>query len=214
MPVGVHLGVVDPGVGTHRRAIAIQAARGDLLVGPDNGLLMPVADALGGPIAARELTNRDLWLPVASSTFHGRDIFAPVTAHLAASHVPFDAVGDAIAIDSLVRLPAIAPRVAPGRIETEVEYVDSFGNLRLSGGLAELTGAFGVLAEGAGLHISFGTSAAEDGRFARSFGHVAAGEMVLYIDSSGDLAIAANQADLGARIGGEAGMPVTIERAG
>ena len=78
VPVGVHIGVVDPGVGTPRRPIGIRTGRGDVLIGPDNGLLLPAADALGGAIEARELTNRDLWLPVTSSTFHGRDIFAPV----------------------------------------------------------------------------------------------------------------------------------------
>ena len=83
VPVGFHIGVVDPGVGTPRRPIGIRTGRGDVLIGPDNGLLLPAADALGGAIEARELTNRDLWLPVTSSTFHGRDIFAPVAAHLA-----------------------------------------------------------------------------------------------------------------------------------
>ena len=76
-PVGVHLAVVDPGVGTERRPIAIRAGRGDVLIGPDNGLLIPPAEALGGIDEVRELANRDLWLPVTTSTFHGRDIFAP-----------------------------------------------------------------------------------------------------------------------------------------
>ena len=76
-PVGVHVAVVDPGVGTERRPIALRAGRGDVLIGPDNGLLVPAAEALGGIDEARELANRDLWLPVTSSTFHGRDIFAP-----------------------------------------------------------------------------------------------------------------------------------------
>src|SRR5918995_6245554 len=80
LPVGVHLGVVDPGVGTARRPIAIRTGRGDVLIGPENGLLLPPAEALGGVDEAREITNRELWLPVTTSTFPGRDVFAPVAA--------------------------------------------------------------------------------------------------------------------------------------
>ena len=93
VPIGVHVGVVDPGVGTARRPIAILTGRGDVLIGPDNGLLPPAADALGGATQARELANRDLWLPVTTSTFHGRDIFSPVAAHLAAGKAQFADVG-------------------------------------------------------------------------------------------------------------------------
>ena len=96
LPVGVHVGVVDPGVGTARRPIAVRVARGDVLVGPDNGILLPAADALGGAVEARELTNRDLWLPAVSATFHGRDLFAPVAAHLAAGDAAFEDVGPEI----------------------------------------------------------------------------------------------------------------------
>ncbi|MGZ6372714.1 MAG: SAM hydrolase/SAM-dependent halogenase family protein, partial [Candidatus Limnocylindria bacterium] len=74
-PIGVHVAVVDPGVGTARRPIALHVARGDYLVGPNNGLLVPAAHALGGIVAARALENRALWLPSVSHTFHGRDIF-------------------------------------------------------------------------------------------------------------------------------------------
>src|SRR5918999_1940554 len=91
LPVGVHVGVVDPGVGTARRPIAVRVGRGDVLVGPDNGLLLPAADALGGAIAVRVLENRAHWLPSESSaTFHGRDIFAPVTGRLAAGDAAYE----------------------------------------------------------------------------------------------------------------------------
>jgi len=83
LPVGSHVAVVDPGVGTARRPVAIQAARGDVLIGPDNGLLMGGADRLGGAVAARELEAEEFRLPVVSTSFHGRDIFAPAAAHLA-----------------------------------------------------------------------------------------------------------------------------------
>ena len=92
MPVGIHVAVVDPGVGTERLAVGLRTARGDVLIGPDNGLLIGAAEALGGIDEARALANRDLMLPVISSSFHGRDIFAPVAAHLA-SGVEFASVG-------------------------------------------------------------------------------------------------------------------------
>ena len=95
MPEGVHLAVVDPGVGTQRRPIAIRCARGDVLIGPDNGLLLPAAKALGGVAAVVVLDDERWWGPNRSHTFHGRDLFAPVAAHLAAG-VPFGELGSLI----------------------------------------------------------------------------------------------------------------------
>lgn len=212
-PVGVHVAVVDPGVGTARRPIAVRTGRGDVLIGPDNGLLLGPADALGGAIEAREITNRDLWLPVTSSTFHGRDIFAPVAAHLAAGNATFDAVGPPIALDDLVRLPPVQARAHDDMLETEVTYVDSFGNLRMAGGPEELRAAFGETDHGHRFRVSIGSREAEEATFARSFGHAEIGATVLYVDSSGDIALAANQADLAARVGAHSGMSVRIGRA-
>lgn len=213
MPVGVHVGVVDPGVGTARRPIAIRTDRGDVLIGPDNGLLLPAADALGGAAEARELTSRELWLPQTTATFHGRDIFAPVAAHLAAGHAPYESVGTALNTADLVRLPGLQALAGDGILETEVAYVDSFGNLRLAGGREDLQVAFGEIEEGYRFRVSISSMEAEEATFARSFGHVETGGTILYVDSTGDLALAANQADLAARIGAESGMSVRIEPA-
>ena len=211
LPVGVHVGVVDPGVGTVRRPIAVRAARGDVLVGPDNGLLLPAAGALAGAVEARELTNRDLWLPDVSSTFHGRDLFSPVAAHLAAGDAVFDDVGPSIPTESLVQLPAPRPRAIDGRLETEVTYVDSFGNLRLAGGLDDLVAAFGRL-EDRRVRARVGAVDLGAVAFSASFGHVAEGEILVYVDSSGDLAVAANRGDLAARTAARTGMQVSLER--
>ena len=213
MPVGVHVAVVDPGVGTSRRPIAIRAARGDVLIGPDNGLLLPAAEALGGATAARELTNRGLWLPTTTATFHGRDIFAPVAARLAAGEAAFESVGPEVGLPDLVRLPPARARASAGRLETEVTYVDSFGNVRLAGGRPDLASAFGEVSEGDRFTAHIHATAAGEATFARSFGHVAAGRLILYVDSAGDLALADNQSDLAARVGAESGMTVTIEPA-
>src|ERR671921_442143 len=91
LPIGVHVAVVDPGVGTDRRPIAIRTARGDVLVGPDNGLLLPAAERLWGLADVRLLGNRGWMLPATSATFHARDIFAPIGAHLALGE-PFEDV--------------------------------------------------------------------------------------------------------------------------
>ena len=215
VPVGVHIGVVDPGVGTPRRPIGIRTGRGDVLIGPDNGLLLPAADALGGAIEARELTNRDLWLPVTSSTFHGRDIFAPVAAHLASGDVPFSEVGEpTILIEDLVRLPVPTAVATADAISTSVTYVDSFGNARLAGGAAVLSEAFGELADGTPLHLELDDPAVNEmARYATTFGAVGVGESLVYLDSVGSLAIADNQGDLAARLGVERGRAVRITRA-
>jgi len=146
-PVGVHVAVVDPGVGTARRPIALKAARGDLLVGPDNGLLVPAARALGGIVAARALENRALWLPSVSHTFHGRDIFSPVGAHLAGG-TSFESVGPELGVDEVVQLelPMATPR--DGGLDTSVLLIDAFGNCRLAGETSDLVTAFGEMEHG------------------------------------------------------------------
>jgi S-adenosylmethionine hydrolase len=212
-PVGVHVGVVDPGVGTSRRPIGIRTGRGDVLIGPDNGLLLPAADALGGVEGARELTNRELWLPATTSTFHGRDIFAPVAAHLAAGLATFESIGTPVQ-DDLVRLDEPAAIAGDGLIETVVTYVDSFGNVRLAGGPGELRGAFGDIADETPLVAEFDgpEPLRESTRYATTFGVVPRGASLVYVDSLGNLAMADNQGNLAARLGVGHDRPVRITR--
>ena len=206
MPVGVHLAVVDPGVGTERQPVALRVARGDLLVGPDNGLLILGAEALGGVIEARRLDNRALWLSTAtSSTFHGRDLFAPVAARLVAGSARFDEVGSVVEVDALVTLPPAVAVVGEGWLEADVIYVDSFGNLRLAGGAQELVQALGDVSGEPRVRIEVsdtagGAARVEEARFAATFGAVSAGATLLYIDSSGHLALADNQGSLATRL--------------
>jgi len=214
-PRGVHVGVVDPGVGTARRPVAIRTARGDVLIGPDNGLLLPAADALGGPQEARVLTNRDLWLPVTSNTFHGRDVFAPVAGHLSAGSASFESVGSPLPTADLVRLPEPVARARPGELETVVTYVDTFGNLRLAGERTELDAAFGALDDGAVLRVEFnGLDGAppvlESVRYTSTFGGVPVDAPLLYLDALGNLALADNQGNIAARLGVGPDRPVRI----
>jgi S-adenosylmethionine hydrolase len=205
-PRGVHVGVVDPGVGTARRPVAIRTVRGDVLIGPDNGLLLPAADVLGGVEEARVLENRALWLPVTSSTFHGRDIFAPVAGHLSARSASFESVGSVLPTADLVRLPEPVARARPGELQTVVTYVDTFGNLRLAGERTELDVAFGGLADGAELQVEFGGPDSEPPvhesvRYASTFGTVPLDAPLLYLDALGNLALADNQGNIAARLG-------------
>jgi S-adenosylmethionine hydrolase len=131
MPKGVHLAVVDPGVGSARRPLALRTGDGRLLVGPDNGLLVPAAERLGGIKAVHELANADYALDIVSRTFHGRDLFAPAAAHLAAG-VSLEALGPPLAADALALLDLPEPEVGESRIHATVLYIDRFGNVQLN----------------------------------------------------------------------------------
>lgn len=214
MPVGVHLAVVDPGVGTARRLIALRATRGDILVGPDNGLLIDAAEALGGIQAARELANRDLWAPVVSHTFHGRDVFATVAGRLAAGTAAFEEVGPGLPPAKLVRLPRPQATFRGSGLYTEVIYVDSFGNLRLAGSASDLA-ALGGESQRTGLHIELpdaeaGRPGAVDGTLAATFGEVPSGDVLVYLDSSGHPALGVSQGSAAARLGVRRGMRVRV----
>jgi hypothetical protein len=223
MPVGTHVAVVDPGVGTARLPIALKVARGDVLIGPDNGLLLDAADRLGGVVEARAVENRDLWLPVVSSSFHGRDIFSPVAAHLAMG-VPFESVGPMVPIEDLARLPHPTPTVGDGRLDTVIVQVMIFGNVTFAGSTLDLTNAVGPLVAGRPLRLTFGPVAGgpdgdgstaaepvvEDTVWGNTFGSVPVGSSVLMADSEGQLSLADNQGDAARRLGLAVDRPVTI----
>jgi S-adenosylmethionine hydrolase len=215
MPVATHLVVVDPGVGTERLPIAIRTVRGDALVGPDNGVLMPAAAALGGAVEARVLENRGLMLPETSATFHGRDIFAPMAAHLAMG-TPFETVGRAIDPADLVQLAFPAPiATADGGLETEIIYVDSFGNARLAAAPEDVERAMGRLVPGRAFRLTLDGDAAagllvEEVPWGETFGARPVGAALLYRDSSGSLAIADNQGNAALRLGLRSGGRIRI----
>lgn len=217
MPVGVHVAVVDPGVGTARRPIGILTGRGDVLIGPDNGLLMPAADRLGGIVEVRELTNRDMMLADTTMTFHGRDIFAPIGAHLAAGR-RFEDIGPVVDAGETVPLAFAKPVARDGGLDSSVVYIDSFGNLRLAGDPSDLEGAIGPLTPGRPLTLRFaatddGPEIVEQTTWERTFGAKALGAPLLYEDSFARLAYADNQGNVAARLGLAVDRPVRIEPA-
>ncbi|GGM49795.1 hypothetical protein GCM10012275_20840 [Longimycelium tulufanense] len=187
LPPAVHLAVVDPGVGTSRRGIVV-ATPGGVLVGPDNGLLLPAAEALGGVTAAHELADPTYWAPTVSSTFHGRDMFAPVTAHLVLG-VPPMRFGPVLDADDLVRLPEPVARARPGRLTAEVLSTDHFGNVQLAASRAHLAEA--GLRPGSPVQVSVGTTTVP-ATVGTTFGDVPIGELVVFVDSADLVAIARN----------------------
>ncbi|HYN97837.1 MAG TPA: SAM-dependent chlorinase/fluorinase [Pilimelia sp.] len=179
LPPAVHVAVVDPGVGTARRGIAVRAP-GGVLVGPDNGLLPWAADALGGATEAVQLTNADWFAPDVSRTFHGRDVFSPVAARLAAGAPVADA-GRPLDLANLVRLPDPVVTVGDGWLEAEVTTIDRFGNVQLAAGGTALVSLGPALTVG-GVRAVHGSTFADAPR----------GGLVVFADSADRVAVAVN----------------------
>jgi S-adenosyl-L-methionine hydrolase (adenosine-forming) len=231
-PQAVHLAVVDPGVGTSRRPLALATARGDVLVGPDNGLLLPAADALGGAVAAWALdigaVRRKAALPPAevSNTFHGRDVFSPAAALLATGSDP-SALGTVLDPASLVRPPVPSSRRSRAGSGADRDYsggaangdatgetavvieVDRFGNVGLDRSFAELR-----VPEGSApsfLVEIMGEGAPEwIARIVRTYGDLAPGELGLIRDSWGQAALTLNGASAAELLGLKIGAAVTL----
>jgi S-adenosylmethionine hydrolase len=205
----VYLAVVDPGVGTARRPLALRTERGAALVGPDNGLLSMAWQALGGVTDAVTVTSPAVILRPTSDTFHGRDVFAPAAAHLAAGGALAD-LGEAIDPSTLVVLPMPTASAAPGSLRCRAIGVDRFGNIELSATLADLEAA------------SLDGESALDGEVpaghvrvarARTFGDVNAGDAALVVGSSGWLTIAVNGGNAAESFGVAVGDPVVLRAA-
>jgi S-adenosyl-L-methionine hydrolase (adenosine-forming) len=205
LPPAVHVAVVDPGVGTARRGIAVAAGE-SVFVGPDNGLLSWAVTAVGGAARAVSLTNSELWLDRVTATFHGRDIFMPVAAHLA-SGAELASAGEEIDVGDLVTLPPPKRLIRDSTAEGEVLTVDRFGNVQLT-----ITGSdaaeIGVASGGAVLvHCGRRQLALP---YRDMFGAVPPGDLVAYTDSAGLVSIAVNGGDAAQRLGLPPGARVTI----
>jgi S-adenosylmethionine hydrolase len=208
LPAGVHLAVVDPGVGSERRAIALRAADGRHFVGPDNGLLIPAAEVCGGVVEAVAITNPRVMLQPVSRTFHGRDIFSPAAARLAGG-MPLAELGPAIEPARLVRRSTPDHRVEGSMLHAAVQYIDRFGNIQLAVSAGELDGLFQV---GRMAEIDTG----DDRYYARcadTFADVGAGEFVLYEDSVGLLSFALNQGNAAELTATEVGAEIAVDLA-
>jgi S-adenosyl-L-methionine hydrolase (adenosine-forming) len=206
MPVGVHLAVVDPGVGGSRRPLALRDGDGRIHVGPDNGLLVLAADKLGGIAEAHELANPAYALESVSRTFHGRDLFAPAAAHLALG-VPLLELGPPIDPDALARLDLPQPDIGATRIHCTVLSIDRFGNVQLNLDRSDLEGA--GLAAGARVELQIGAE-----RYyavtARTFADARPGDIILYEDSYRNVSIAISGGNAASMFGISEGQDLRI----
>lgn len=206
LPDSVHLAVVDPSVGSERRAVVVESAWGEIFVGPDNGLLIPAAEDAGGVKRAFEITDKRFMLTPVSRTFQGRDVFAPAAAHVANGVEPSE-MGPEIAAGDLVQLEIPDAWVHDDHLHAEVLQVDRFGNLQLNVGsdtLDELglsgNGNLEVRLEGHRLTVPLGAT----------FADVDAGQFVLIEDSYRHLSLAINKGDAAAQLRARAGSTAIV----
>jgi S-adenosylmethionine hydrolase len=192
VPVGVHVAIVDPQVGTERRAIALRTGDNRMLVGPDNGLLSLAWEVCGGVVEAVDITRSPHRLEPVSATFHGRDIFAPVAAHLATGAELAEA-GQHVEPDELQVLALPQPEVDDGNVAAHVLLVDRFGNASLDVGHADLAGSGLSLGKPVEIEVEGGERFIAT--FAQTFADVRPGDVILYEDAYRMLAIAVNRGD-------------------
>src|SRR5437763_17038398 len=197
LPVGVHLGVVDPDVGAERRAVALRAADDRMLVGPDNGLLWLAAGQAGGVVEAVDIARSPFRLEPVSATFHGRDIFAPVAAQLAAG-ASLAQAGEPLDPDELVRIELPRPVLGDGVLRAHVIYVDRFGNAALDVAHEDLAGA--GLKLGRPVQLATPAGARATAQYARTFADVPDGGLLVYEDAYRRLALAVSHGDAARRL--------------
>jgi S-adenosylmethionine hydrolase len=205
MPIGVHLAVVDPGVGGHRRPLVLRDNEGRLYVGPDNGLLLPAAER-AGIAAASELANPAYALESISRTFHGRDLFAPAAAHLARG-VQIGELGPPIDPEALVRLDLPEPVFSDGVIHATTLYVDSFGNIALNLTRDDLERIGVVPGTRVELDVAGEPYYAVS---ARTFADARAGDVILYEDSYRNMSVAISNGNAAAMLRAVIGRPLSI----
>lgn len=205
MPAGVHLAVVDPGVGGPRRAIALRDRDGRVFVGPDNGLLVPAAERAGIE-EARELANPAYALETISRTFHGRDLFAPAAAHVAAG-VPLHELGPPLDPELLARLDLPVPRFDESAVRATTLYVDAFGNIALNVTRDDVE-RIGVV-PGTRVELEHG-----DERYyavaARTFADARSGDVILYEDSYRSMSVAISGGSAAALLHAEPGDELVV----
>lgn len=196
LPVGVHVAIVDPQVGTERRGVALRAEDGRMFVGPDNGLLSLAWQSAGGVTEAVDVTRSAHRLEPVSATFHGRDVFCPVGAHLAQGDELAEA-GEPLDPDELQTIELPEPRTEGDALVAHVLTIDRYGNAALNVSHEDLAGTGIVL--GGQVEITSGSE-----RFhaavAQTFADVRGGDILVYEDSYRALSIAINRGDAAATL--------------
>ncbi len=208
LPTAVHVALVDPMQNEPARGVAVEAADGSVLIGPDNGVLSLAWQTLGGAGSAYEITNQELWLPKHSRTFRGRDVFAPVAAHIAGD-TPLEAVGPELSLADLKRIGLREPSVDDDHVHGEVRNVDHFGNLSLNVARSDLEAAGMSLGDTVELRCSGRTLTMP---FTLTYGDVQAGRLALCEDSFRSVMIAVNLGSAAESLLVTRGDPVVVSR--
>lgn len=189
LPVGNHVCVCDPGVGTARKKVIISVGRGDHLIGPDNGVLIPASRLLGGITEVREISNQNYMLKPVSSIFHGRDIFVPAAAHLT-NGVETKDFGQSLQVEDLAEAPYAEAEVINNVVTATVIQINYFGSLHLNM-THQSFDSFGVNV-GDNLQLSLPNGSMVNLAAGRTFGDVQPGEAVILKDDYGRVEIAIN----------------------
>src|SRR3954453_3132982 len=208
MPPAVHLAMVDPQHAKAARGVAVRTGDGSLFVGPDNGLLSHAWEVRGGAEAAVELANSQLWLDQIHATFRGRDVFAPVAAHLAAGR-PLEDVGPAVGPGELTRPALRAATVDDDHVHAEIRAVDHFGNVSLNLARSDLEAAGITLGDTVELRCNGRTLTVP---FTLSFGEVPQGRLSLCEDSFRAIQLAVNAGKASQELRVNRGDPIVIAR--
>ena len=200
----IFIGVVDPGVGTERKCILLETLKEQLFVGPDNGIFTLVAEKFG-VLKIREITNRKLMRPEISPTFQGRDIMAPVAAHLSLGIEPAEVGPES---KGMKKLEIPRPKSLKKELRGSVLNIDDFGNLVTNIG-ADLVSRFSGLGEVLKIRVCGRVFPA---KFVRTFGEVRRGERLCYVGSSGMLEFAENFGNLAEKLKVKIGSAIRIKR--
>ena len=208
MPRAVHLAVVDPQHAEHSRGVAVRTKDDSIFVGPDNGVLSHAWEARGGVTAAVEITNEDLWLDQIHATFRGRDVYAPVAAHLATGR-PLDDVGPKVKPAELTSLATRVATVDDDHVHAEISAIDHFGNVALNLARADLEAAGIVLGDTVELRCNGRTLTVP---FTHSFGEVPTGRLSLCEDSFRAIQLAVNAGRANQELRVSRGDPIVIAR--
>lgn len=206
LPPGVVLAVVDPGVGTERKAIAAQTEWG-FFVGPDNGLLSPAVALMGGASRMVSIENQEARIPSEGQTFHGRDVFAPAAALLAAGEATVEELGPELDTDQVSPLLLPLPETENGTVTGEAWWIDRFGNVQTNISPEDLAGV--GLAPGATATVKIGMRLHQI-PWVVAYGEVGEGEALLHVDSSGLMALAVRSGRADEEMGLAEGATVSV----
>jgi S-adenosylmethionine hydrolase len=208
LPDGVALVVVDPGVGSGRKALAVKTEWG-YFVGPDNGVLSPAVAMMGGASIMVSIENPEVMIPSPGETFHGRDVFAPAAALLASGEASIEELGPVLGPHSVHPLLLPLPETQGNTVLGEAWWVDGFGNVETNIGPDDLAGV--GLAPGSVVTVKIGATL-HSIPWVRAYSDVGSGEVLLHVDSAGLIAIAVREGAASEDLNVSSGVAVTLTR--